>query len=216
MGRAYLAFCSAGERDRLIARLRADPARGFDEAEERRFRALLDRIRRDGFAMRDPRTKPYRTTTLAVPIREDAIVHALMSDQLLHHRGTARRDRRAHHRAPVRNAGEDRGGPAADGRQQRRARPGAGRSSSRVSEPAEPSLRLELRVGRRRAALEQRIEPAQGQQPALRAHAPAGRSCRRSGSADGSAAPACRRPRRASGTSGTAPCRGRHRTSPGS
>jgi IclR family mhp operon transcriptional activator len=79
MGRAYLAFCSAGERDRLIARLRADSARGFDEAEERRFRALLDRIRRDGFAMRDPRTKPYRTTTLAVPIREDAIVHALMT-----------------------------------------------------------------------------------------------------------------------------------------
>jgi IclR family mhp operon transcriptional activator len=79
MGRAYLAFCADDERNRLIAMLRSDPARGIDEAEEQRFRALLERIRRDGHAMRDPRTKPYRTTTLAVPLRESGRVHALMT-----------------------------------------------------------------------------------------------------------------------------------------
>jgi IclR family mhp operon transcriptional activator len=40
---------------------------------------LLDKVRRDGYAVRDPRTKPYRTTTLAVPIREGDCVHALVS-----------------------------------------------------------------------------------------------------------------------------------------
>lgn len=79
MGRAYLAFCAEEERERLIAMLRGDPARGIDDLEEQRFRALLERVRRDGYAMRDPRTKPYRTTTLAVPLREGERVHALMT-----------------------------------------------------------------------------------------------------------------------------------------
>ncbi len=79
MGRAYLAFCGDAERETLIGRMRADPARNFDAAEEARFRALLDRVRSDGYAMRDPRTKPYRTTTLAVPLREAGTVRALMS-----------------------------------------------------------------------------------------------------------------------------------------
>jgi IclR family mhp operon transcriptional activator len=56
MGRAYVAFCADGERERHIVRLRADRGRGFGPAEERRFRALLDQIRRDGYAMRDPKT----------------------------------------------------------------------------------------------------------------------------------------------------------------
>jgi IclR family mhp operon transcriptional activator len=79
MGRAYLAFCAADERDRRIGALRSDPGRGFGEEEERDFRALLEQVRRDGYATRDPRTKPYRTTTLAVPIREGETVHALVS-----------------------------------------------------------------------------------------------------------------------------------------
>jgi len=79
MGRAYLAFCSHDERDRHLRELRADPARGFGADEERKFRALLEQVRRDGYATRDPRTKPFRTTTLAVPIREGEVVHALVS-----------------------------------------------------------------------------------------------------------------------------------------
>ncbi len=79
MGRAYLAFCDEAERESHIERMRADPKRKFDTFEELRFRALLDRVRTDGYAMRDPRTKPFRNTTLAVPIREGDVVQALMS-----------------------------------------------------------------------------------------------------------------------------------------
>jgi IclR family mhp operon transcriptional activator len=69
MGRAYLAYCSDDERERHLARFREEPERKFDAAEERRFRLLLERIRSAGYAARDPRTKPHRTTTLAMPIR---------------------------------------------------------------------------------------------------------------------------------------------------
>lgn len=79
MGRAYLAFCGNDEREQQLRQMRADASRGFGEDEEREFRALLERVRRDGYAMRDPRTKPLRTTTLAVPIREREFVHALVS-----------------------------------------------------------------------------------------------------------------------------------------
>lgn len=79
MGRAYIAFCSSGERERHIRGLRSDPAQGFGEVEERRYRALLDQIRADGYATRDPKTKPYRTTTLAMPICQGEAVHALIS-----------------------------------------------------------------------------------------------------------------------------------------
>ena len=79
MGRAYLGFCPEADRERHIKQLRADPARAFGEKDERQFRVLLARIRADGFAMRDPKTKPYRTTTLAMPIREGDTVHALIS-----------------------------------------------------------------------------------------------------------------------------------------
>ena len=79
MGRAYLAFCSPDERERHLAQLRADPLRAFGPQEEIEFRALLEQVRRDGYATRDPRTKPFRTTTFAVPIREGDNVHALVS-----------------------------------------------------------------------------------------------------------------------------------------
>lgn len=79
MGRAYLAFCSDDERERHIRRLRSDPTRNFGEAEERRFRDLLAQVRRDGYSMRDPKTKPYRTTTLGTAICKGTTVHAVMS-----------------------------------------------------------------------------------------------------------------------------------------
>lgn len=79
MGRAYLGFCAEAERERHLSRLRRDAGRGFGEAEERRFRVLLDQIRSNGYATRDPKTKPYRTTTLAMPIREGDTVQALIS-----------------------------------------------------------------------------------------------------------------------------------------
>src|SRR5690606_39699526 len=46
---------------------------------ERRFRLLLQQARSNGYATRDPRTKPYRTSTLAMPIREGPIVRAAMT-----------------------------------------------------------------------------------------------------------------------------------------
>ena len=79
MGRVHLAFCPDDERERHLGRMRSDPARGFGATEERRFRALLAQVRSDGYATRDPRTKPYRTTTLAMAIRRGETVHAVIS-----------------------------------------------------------------------------------------------------------------------------------------
>src|SRR5690606_37251464 len=78
-GRAYLAHCPADELERHLARFAADPERRFGPEEERGFRLLLDRARKDGYAVRDPRTKPYRTTTLAMPIYEGERARALIS-----------------------------------------------------------------------------------------------------------------------------------------
>ena len=36
-------------------------------------------MRHDGYATRDPKTQPYRTTTLAMPIREGETIHGLIS-----------------------------------------------------------------------------------------------------------------------------------------
>jgi IclR family mhp operon transcriptional activator len=79
MGRAYLAFCQPEELERHLALFRADAFRNFDKIAERRFRLLLRRAREDGFATRDPRTKPYRTSTLAMPIHESSIIRAAIS-----------------------------------------------------------------------------------------------------------------------------------------
>ena len=79
MGRAYLAFCPFEQREAHLSRLRADRGSAFGEVEEHRFRTLLDQVARDGYATRDPQTKPFRTTTLAAPIREGETVHALIS-----------------------------------------------------------------------------------------------------------------------------------------
>jgi IclR family transcriptional regulator, mhp operon transcriptional activator len=79
MGRAYLAFCPDGEREQRLRQMREDPARNFEEDDERHLRALLQQARHDGYTMRDPKTKPYRITTLAMPIREGETIHALVS-----------------------------------------------------------------------------------------------------------------------------------------
>jgi IclR family mhp operon transcriptional activator len=79
MGRALLAFCPDGEREQLIRRMRADPARDFGEADEAHLRSILRQVRIEGFATRDPKTRPYRNTTVALPIREGETVHALVS-----------------------------------------------------------------------------------------------------------------------------------------
>ncbi len=79
MGRAYLAFCPPAELEKYLALFRADPSREFDETAERRFRLLLQKARADGYATRDPRTKPYRTSTLAMPIHEGTAVRAAIS-----------------------------------------------------------------------------------------------------------------------------------------
>lgn len=79
MGRAYMAFCSAEERERRIEALRRDTGRGFCATTEAQFRALLGRIAEQGYAYRDPATMPQRTATLAVPIRHGGQIHALVT-----------------------------------------------------------------------------------------------------------------------------------------
>ena len=79
MGRAYLAFCTSEELEKHLAIFRATPWREFDETAERRLRLLLQKVREDGYSARDPRTKPYRTSTLAMPIRVGSSFRAAMS-----------------------------------------------------------------------------------------------------------------------------------------
>lgn len=79
MGRAYLAYCPEAERERHLSRLRADTERVFGEIEEQQYRALLTKTLRDGFAVRDPRTPPFRSTTFGIPIMEGEVVSAVIS-----------------------------------------------------------------------------------------------------------------------------------------
>jgi IclR family mhp operon transcriptional activator len=79
MGRAYLAHCPPDELDEHLARFAKDPKREFGPDQEHRFRLLLDQARQEGYAARDPKTKPYRTTTLAMPIHEGDHVRAMIS-----------------------------------------------------------------------------------------------------------------------------------------
>lgn len=79
MGRSYLAFCAPASLEAHIVHFRADKSREFTEADERRLRLLLDQIRGTGYAIRDPRTKPHRTTTIAMPIREGSEARAAIS-----------------------------------------------------------------------------------------------------------------------------------------
>lgn len=79
MGRAYLAFSSDAERERLIQMLREKPEMNFGPEEEARFRAILAHVREEGYALRAPRTEPRRNTTIAMPIRSNGSVLASMT-----------------------------------------------------------------------------------------------------------------------------------------
>ena len=79
MGRAHMAFCGEEEREARIARMRRDPELKFTEWDERNYRTILDRARIDGFAIRNPKTPPFRTTTIGMPLCEGDKVRALVS-----------------------------------------------------------------------------------------------------------------------------------------
>lgn len=79
MGRAYMAFCDEAERDQQIARLRETLPEEFGVREEAVFRRYLERVRRMGYAIRDPHTEPIRMTTVGVPLLEQGKVAAVMS-----------------------------------------------------------------------------------------------------------------------------------------
>lgn len=79
MGRAYMAFCPDEEREELLAALRGGKGEKLDAAKEAEFRALLGRIRANGYAVRDPRTDPKETVTLAMPLCQGDRVLAAIS-----------------------------------------------------------------------------------------------------------------------------------------
>lgn len=79
MGRAYMAFCSDQERDGHIRAMRKQMPLEFDAARETEYRAMLDRVRTTGLAMRVPGTGQKRLTTYGVPILEAGRVAAVLS-----------------------------------------------------------------------------------------------------------------------------------------
>jgi len=77
LGCAYIAFCSAEERSMLLDGLAEYPGpEGGLATDRKRALALLDSIRRRGFAERDPTVEPKSSDTIAVPIFEDGKVQA--------------------------------------------------------------------------------------------------------------------------------------------
>lgn len=79
MGRAYMAFCPEEERERLIAGMRSAERDPLSEAEEEQYRDLLARIRANGHAVRDQRTDPKETITMAMPISKGEKIVAVIS-----------------------------------------------------------------------------------------------------------------------------------------
>lgn len=76
-GRAYLAFCTDEERESALAHRAATANAGNDNIGD--LDALLQRVRRDGYAIRDRNIAPLRTLSLAMPIRVDGRVLAVSS-----------------------------------------------------------------------------------------------------------------------------------------
>lgn len=79
MGRAYLAFCETEELDRRIEGFHKDPDLKFGTVQEHQLRMMLEKVRQDGYAMRDPRTPPFRISTVGIPLLENGKVQALIS-----------------------------------------------------------------------------------------------------------------------------------------
>ena len=76
LGRAYFAFCAAGERDALLEILRhSDNPEDAPARDAPALRRLLAGIRRQGYALREPGVRPV-SGTLAVPVFEGQRVAA--------------------------------------------------------------------------------------------------------------------------------------------
>ena len=155
MGRAYLAFCSgrraraasAPPARRSAARFRREPRSA--PARDPASRCAATATRR---AIRS--TKPYRTTTLAMPIREGETVHALISISFFTTAVAKRRDRREDRGAAAGDDDADRSSVLAFyacGHAAGQQRPGD-RAAVELGVPR--LLVVELGVRRRRAALE--------------------------------------------------------------
>ena len=78
LGRAYLAFCPKEEREFILASLK-DSTREEDRLihDLPALRDLLNRTRKQGYALRDPEYSG-RSCTLAIPVRRDAHVVATL------------------------------------------------------------------------------------------------------------------------------------------
>ena len=70
MGRAYIAFCPAAERNYILGVL-ARSAHPEDRAARHpeEVREIIARVRRNGFAERSPDVQPKSANTFGVPIR---------------------------------------------------------------------------------------------------------------------------------------------------
>jgi IclR family mhp operon transcriptional activator len=76
LGRAYLAFCDADERDALISIVKkSDDREDFPARDDAAMTAMLHKIRQRGLATRDPHVRTV-SNTLAVPILEGSRVVA--------------------------------------------------------------------------------------------------------------------------------------------
>lgn len=77
-GRVYLAFCTDEERESILEHYTSNPAhQGLEHTID--LEGLLQRVRRDGYALRDRNLAPLRTLSLAMPIRVDGRVLAVSS-----------------------------------------------------------------------------------------------------------------------------------------
>jgi len=79
-GRVYLAFCTDEERESILAHYNNGPVRAnLDLENASDIDGLLQRVRKDGYALRDRNLAPLRTLSLAMPIRVDNRILAVSS-----------------------------------------------------------------------------------------------------------------------------------------
>jgi IclR family mhp operon transcriptional activator len=76
MGRAYLAFIDPVEREALVELLLSSNE-ASNEVDAVSLRAMLEKVRADGYAVRDPKVRP-ESSTIAVPIFEAHTVAATL------------------------------------------------------------------------------------------------------------------------------------------
>lgn len=89
LGRAYLAFCGAAEREAVVARLAAVPGPSTELARQpERLAGLLAEVRARGYALTDPSYSHEmfddKVWAIGVPVRSDAKVFAAINVMLLH------------------------------------------------------------------------------------------------------------------------------------